>query len=266
MSALRSRGVSSIAFDLIYGLPFQTVESFGRTLDDVLALAPDRVALYSYAHVTWVAKQQRGFERKDLPPAEVKIRILLQAIRRFLAAGYRFIGLDHFAKPDDELSRAVVGRTLRRNFMGHTTQSGVDLLGFGPSAISELRGCYAQNQRELGSWQEAAESAGFATLRGHRLSRDDVERRWIIGRIMCLGELSASEYAAEFGRGFAEAYSSELASLDAAVGDGLVERAADGSLAMTPLGRLFVRNVAMAFDAYLPEQRRAGQKMFSKTV
>ena len=150
--------------------------------------------------------------------------------------------------------------------MGHTTQAGVDLLGFGPSAISELRGSYAQNQRDLGPWQEAAEASGLATMRGHRLSADDIERRWIIGRIMCLGELRADEYRAEFGRGLAEAYAPELARLDAAVGDGLVEREADGSLAMTPLGRLFVRNVAMVFDAYLPEQQRSGQKMFSKTV
>ena len=262
----RSAGFESVNFDLIYGLPYQTVESFDRTLDTVLELAPDRLALYSYAHVTWVAKQQRGFERKDLPPPEVKIRILLRAIRRFLEAGYRFIGLDHFARPEDELSQALADRTLRRNFMGHTTQAGVDLLGFGPSAISELRGSYAQNQRDLGPWQEAAETAGIATMRGHRLSPDDIERRWIIGRIMCLGELRADEYEACFGRELRRVYAPELARLEDAVRDGLVDREADGSLVMTPLGRLFVRNVAMAFDAYLPEQRRSGQQMFSKTV
>jgi oxygen-independent coproporphyrinogen-3 oxidase len=150
--------------------------------------------------------------------------------------------------------------------MGHTTQAGVDLLGFGPSAISELRGSYAQNQRDLGPWQEAAETAGIATMRGHRLSPDDIERRWIIGRIMCLGELRADEYEARFGRELRRVYAPELARLEDAVRDGLVDREADGSLVMTPLGRLFVRNVAMAFDAYLPEQRRSGQQMFSKTV
>ncbi len=150
--------------------------------------------------------------------------------------------------------------------MGHTTQAGVDLLGFGPSAISELRGSYAQNQRDLGPWHEAARSEGFATMRGHRLSSDDVERRWIIGRIMCLGELRGDEYQARFGRRLDEAYGPELARLEPAVRDGLVERHADGSLVMAPLGRLFVRNVAMVFDSYLPEQQRRGQKMFSKTV
>jgi oxygen-independent coproporphyrinogen-3 oxidase len=262
----RAAGFESVNFDLIYGLPYQSEESFDRTLDTVLEISPDRLALYSYAHVTWVAKQQRGFERKDLPPADVKIRIMLRAIRRFLEAGYRFIGLDHFAKPEDELSRALEARTLRRNFMGHTTQAGVDLLGFGPSAISELRGSYAQNQRELGAWERAVEAEGFATLRGHTLSQDDIERRWVIGRIMCLGELRAADFEAEFGRPFGEAYAPEIARLDAMVGDGLVIRADDGSLAMTPLGRLFVRNVAMAFDAYLPEQQKSGQPMFSKTV
>jgi oxygen-independent coproporphyrinogen-3 oxidase len=262
----RAAGFESVNFDLIYGLPYQTEETFARSLDTVLELDPDRLALYSYAHVTWIAKQQRGFERVDLPAPQTKLRIMLMAIRRFLDAGYVFIGLDHFAKPGDELSQALRDRTLRRNFMGHTTQAGVDLLGFGPSAISELRGSYAQNQRELAAWHEAVESAGLATLRGHALSQDDLERRWIIGRIMCLGELRAAEFEAEFGHRFAEAYAAELAGLEAPATDGLVERDTDGSLLVTPLGRLFVRNLAMVFDAYLPQQQRAGRPMFSKTV
>ena len=262
----RAAGFAGVNFDLIYGLPYQTEASFQRTLDRVLELAPDRLALYSYAHVTWVAKQQRGFERKDLPPPEVKIRILLSAIRRLLSAGYRFIGLDHFAKPDDELSLALDGRSLRRNFMGYTTQAGVDLIGFGPSAISELRGSYAQSHRELDTWHQTVAERGVATLRGHLLSQDDVERRWIISRIMCLGEVRAADYEAAFGRRFAAAYARELEALEPARRDGLIERAEDGSLAATPLGRLLVRNLAMAFDAYLPEQQRAGRPMFSRTV
>jgi oxygen-independent coproporphyrinogen-3 oxidase len=262
----RAAGFESVNFDLIYGLPYQTEKTFAHTVERVLELSPDRLALYSYAHVTWLAKQQRGFERKDLPSAEAKMRIFFLALRRFLAAGYRFIGLDHFAKPEDELSQALADRTLRRNFMGHTTQAGVDLLGFGPSAISELRGSYAQSQRDLAAWQEAVGNAGVATLRGHRLSRDDVERRFIIGRIMCLGELRAAEFEAEFGRPFAASYSREWTALEPLLADGLVARSQDGSLVVTPLGRLLVRNVAMAFDAYLPQQRDAGQPMFSKTV
>ena len=142
----------------------------------------------------------------------------------------------------------------------------MDLIGLGPSAISELRGSYAQSQRELPAWEEAVAQGGVATLRGHGLSPDDVERRWIINRIMCHGELRAGEYEAEFGRPLAPSFPAELARLDPLVEDGLLERDEDGSLRVTPLGRLFVRNAAMVFDAYLPEQQRAGGRMFSKTV
>jgi oxygen-independent coproporphyrinogen-3 oxidase len=264
--ASRRAGFGSVNFDLIYGLPYQTPESFAKTLEEVVAIAPDRIALYSYAHVTWVAKQQRGFERGDLPDSRTKLAILLLAIRRLLAAGYLYIGLDHFARPGDELARALADRTLRRNFMGYTTQAGVDLLGFGPSAISELCGSYAQSHRELEPWERALRAHGLATARGHRLSADDQERRWIIGRIMGHGALSAAEYAATFGRPLRSAYARELAHLEPAAADGLVEIASDGSLAVTPLGRLLVRNVAMAFDAYLPEQHRTGRPLFSKAV
>jgi oxygen-independent coproporphyrinogen-3 oxidase len=262
----RDAGFESVNFDLIYGLPYQSVQSFERTLDSVFAIGPDRIALYSYAHVTWLAKQQRGFERHDLPEPAVKLALMTTAIRRCLAQGYLFIGLDHFARPDDELARALADRTLRRNFMGHTTQAGVDLLGFGPSAISELRASYAQSLRDEPEWRAAVAQRGLATMRGHRLTRDDLERRWIIGRILCHGELRASEFREAFGRELAQAYAPELASLAPAEADGLLVRAADGSLVVTPAGRLLVRNLAMAFDAYLDAQRRSGQRMFSKTV
>jgi len=262
----RAAGFESVNFDLIYGLPYQTVESFSRTLDTLFEIGPDRIALYSYAHVTWKAKQQRGFERVDLPEPNVKLEIMLMAIRRFLAEGYLFIGLDHFARPDDELASALADRTLRRNFMGHTTQAGVDLLGFGPSGISELRRSFAQSHRGIPEWEAAVEAYGVATQRGYRLSHDDVERRWVIERIMCHGEVRAAEFEEAFGRAFEAAYADELASLAALEADGLVERAGDGSLTILPAGRLLVRNVAMAFDAYLAEQRSSGVRMFSKTV
>jgi oxygen-independent coproporphyrinogen-3 oxidase len=266
VASCRAAGFESVNLDLIYGLPYQTVESFNRTLDTLFEIAPDRIALYSYAHVTWVAKQQRGFERKDLPDASTKLAILLHAIGRFLDAGYRFIGLDHFALPGDELCQALANGSLRRNFMGHTTQAGVDLLGFGPSAISELRASYAQSQRDLSQWEEAVRERGVATMRGHRLGAEDRERRWIINRIICQGELRAEAFAADFGSDFAARYRRELAALEPLIEDGLVSRSADGSLAVTPLGRLLVRNVAMVFDAYLPEQQRTGRRIFSQTV
>ncbi len=266
VEASRAAGFSGVNFDLIYGLPYQTEESFARTLEQVLELAPDRIALYSYAHVTWLAKQQRGFERKDLPGPSTKLRIMLDAIESFLDAGYRFIGLDHFAKPEDELSEALVDRTLRRNFMGHTTQAGVDLIGFGPSAISELRASYAQSHRKLEDWQNAVREHGLATMRGHQLTRDDIERRWVIGRLMCHGELRADEFEAIFDHPFASRFARELQQLVPFAADGLVELVPDGSIVVAPLGRLLVRNIAMVFDAYLADQKKGAQPMFSKTV
>jgi len=262
----RAAGFSGVNFDLIYGLPYQTEESFSRTLEQVLELEPDRIALYSYAHVTWLAKQQRGFERKDLPGPSTKLRIMLEAIEHFLDAGYQFIGLDHFAKPEDELSEALADRTLRRNFMGHTTQAGVDLIGFGPSAISELRASYAQSHRKLDDWQDAVREHGLATMRGHHLTRDDIERRWVIGRLMCHGELRADEFEAVFDHPFASRFARELQQLEPFAADALVEQAVDGSLVVTPLGRLLVRNIAMVFDAYLADQKKGVQPMFSKTI
>jgi oxygen-independent coproporphyrinogen-3 oxidase len=150
--------------------------------------------------------------------------------------------------------------------MGHTTQAGVDMIGFGPSAISELRGSYAQSHRDLEAWGEAVEHQGVATMRGHLLSEDDVERRWVIGRIMCHGELRAAEYREQFGGDFAARYAQDLEALAPLEADGLVTKGADGSLVVTALGRLLVRNVAMHFDAYLPEQQKSGKPMFSKTV
>jgi len=262
----RSLGFESVNYDLIYGLPYQTEASFGRTLDEILDIRPDRIALYSYAHVTWVARQQRGFERKDLPDANTKARIMLMAIRRFLEAGFRHIGMDHFSLPDDELSVAVDDGTLRRNFMGYTTQEGVDVLAFGPSAISELSGAYAQSQRELQAWHDAVAHRGLATLRGHVLTDEDKRRSWVISRIMCHGRLASSDYTRRFGRSLTADYAAELRALEPLVEDELLEIDREGSLRVLPIGRLLVRNIAMVFDAYLPEQQRSAQPLFSKTV
>jgi oxygen-independent coproporphyrinogen-3 oxidase len=262
----RRAGFESVGFDLIYGLPHQSPESFAATLSEVVALAPDRVALYSYAHVTWVAKQQRGFERGDLPDPATKLRLLAGAIRRFLAAGYVYVGLDHFARPEDALAAALREGTLRRNFMGYTTRAGTDLVALGPSGISELRECYAQSQRELEPWEAALRAGRLATLRGHWLSEDDRDRGYAIAAIMCQGELAAAAFARDRGAELRARFPEELARLAPLADDGLVDLAADGSVRVTPLGRLFLRNVAMAFDAYLPTQERAGRPLFSQTV
>ena len=262
----RGSGFESVNLDLIYGLPFQRPDSFARTLDTVVDIRPERIALYSYAHVTWIAKQQRGFERKDLPEPAVKLRLMLQAIRRLLDAGYVYIGMDHFARPEDELAQALRNRSLRRNFMGYTTQAGTELIGFGPSAISELRDSYAQSQRDLRDWEKSVAERGFATMRGYSLSPEDQLRRWVIIRIMCHGELRAAEFRDAFGEDFDAHFSSELPRLEPMIEDELVIREGDGSIRLTALGRLLVRNVAGVFDAYLPEQQRQEGNLFSKTV
>jgi len=262
----RRAGFASVGFDLIYGLPFQSVASIERTLDHVAAIGPDRIALYGYAHVTWVAKQQRGFERHDLPSPGERLRIQLAAIRRLLAAGYEPVGMDHYARPDDELARAARARRLRRNFMGYTTRPGLDLLALGPSAISELATAFAQSQRELEPWQEAVRAGRLATLRGHALGEDDRVRQWVIAEILCHQGVSAAAFRERFGADFATRFAAERAALEPLADEGLVELEGDGGLRLTALGHLVARPVAMAFDAYLPGQRAAERPLFSQTV
>lgn len=262
---VRAAGFASVGFDLIYGLPFQSVASMERTLDQVVAIGPDRIALYGYAHVTWVAKQQRGFERHDLPEPRERLRIQLAAIRKLLAAGYEPVGMDHYARPDDELARAARGHRLRRNFMGYTTRPGLDLLALGPSAISELDTAFAQSHRELEAWQEAIRAGRLATLRGHALSEDDRVRKWVIGEIMCHQGVSAAGFLERFGESFAARFEAELRSLEPLADEGLVELDG-GGLRLTALGHLVARPVAMAFDAYLPRQQAAERPLFSQTV
>ncbi len=261
----RQAGISHVNFDLIYGLPFQTEASFRETIEEVLSAAPDRIALYGYAHVTWVAKQQRGFERIDLPDPALRLRIQLGAIRQLVEAGYEFIGMDHFAKPEDELSRALHAGTLRRNFMGYTTLDGVDTIAFGPSGISELPGAYVQARKDLGGWFERVETDQLATERGMQLSAQDEARRWIIRQIMCQARLAADEVEARFGGAFKEDYAEDLARLEPLAEDGIVELSASGDFEVTGTGRLFLRKVAMAFDAYLEPTSGAGDRVFSQT-
>jgi oxygen-independent coproporphyrinogen-3 oxidase len=260
----RGLGFGSVNFDLIYGLPFQTPESFATTLDAVIALAPDRIALYGYAHVTWVSKQQRGFERKDLPGPERKLAIFLEAIRRLGDAGYRFLGLDHFARPDDPLARAAEAGTLQRNFMGYTTRRAHDLVGFGPSAISELADAYAQSRREPEPWGEAVDDEGLATCRGWRLDADDLRRKWLIQSLMCRGEIDPAAYAAHFEEPLEARVPGLAARLAPFEADGLLV-ADGGAWRLTFLGRLFLRNIAMTFDAHL-EAPSAERPRYSRTV
>jgi oxygen-independent coproporphyrinogen-3 oxidase len=264
IQAGRRLGFDSINVDVIYGLPYQTAQSFGESVDQVIGLGPDRVAMFSYAHVPWLKKQQGSFV-KHLPEGMEKFRIFQTGLARFLAAGYLYIGLDHFARPSDELSLAQKNRTLHRNFQGYTTKAGADLYGMGVSAISGVRGAYAQNYRDLPSYQDAIAQRGLATMRGYRLSQDDVIRRAVINRLLCHTVIPKREVEKEFAISFDEYFSEETARLEEFVADGLVRASAD-EIRVTMLGQIFIRNVAMIFDAYLKEQTQESRPLFSKTL
>jgi oxygen-independent coproporphyrinogen III oxidase len=260
----RALGFDSVNVDLIYGLPFQTADRFRATVEQVLTLNPDRVAMFSYAHVPWLKKQQGSFAAK-LPEGMEKFRIFRAGLQTFLDAGYLYIGMDHFARPNDELAVAQRNRTLHRNFQGYTTKAGADLLGMGVSAISSIGSAYAQNQRQVPDYTAAIDRGGFATMRGYHLSQDDLLRRAVISRILCHTVLPKHEVEREFGIAFDEYFAPELAQLEPQSADGLVELSS-GEIRVTWLGRVFIRNVAMVFDAYLEKQQPDSRPLFSKTL
>src|SRR6202158_5172432 len=262
--AARELGFDSINVDLIYGLPYQTPERFAHTVDQILELAPDRVALFSYAHVPWLKKQQ-GLFAAHLPQGMQKFEIFRTGLLKFLEAGYWYIGMDHFAKPEDELAISQQKRTLHRNFQGYTTKAGADLYGMGVTAISGIQNAYAQNHRELAAWEKAVGERGIATMRGYRLSEDDRLRRAVISRLLCHTVVIKEEIAREFGVDFDRYFADELTRLEASREDGLVLLEPDESRA-TWLGRIFIRNLAMVFDPYLEKQQLAAKPLFSKTL
>ena len=262
--AARELGFDSINVDLIYGLPYQSPERFAHTVDQILELAPDRVALFSYAHVPWLKKQQGSFAA-HLPEGMQKFEIFRTGLSKFLEAGYLYIGMDHFAKPGDELAISQQKRTLHRNFQGYTTKAGADLYGMGVTAISGIQNAYAQNHRELAAWEKAVGEGGIATMRGYRLSQDDRLRRAVISRLLCHTVVIKDEIAREFGVDFDQYFAGELARLEPPSEDGLVLLEAD-QIRTTWLGRIFIRNLAMVFDPYLEKQQLAAKPLFSKTL
>jgi len=260
----RKLGFDSINVDLIYGLPLQTAERFAHTVEQVVALSPDRVAMFSYAHVPWLRKQQGALATR-LPEGMEKFHIFRAGLEHFLDAGYQYIGMDHFSRPSDELAVAQRNRTLHRNFQGYTTKAGADLYGMGVSAISGIGSCYAQNDRDVTPYRERIERRGIATMRGYRLTGDDLLRRTVISRILCHGVLNASEIEREFGIDFENTFAPEIARLAPFASDGLVDF--DGGVLSTSLlGRIFIRNIAMIFDPYLEKQKLDSRQLFSKTL
>jgi oxygen-independent coproporphyrinogen-3 oxidase len=263
----RGAGFDSINIDLIYGLPRQRLETFRATLDTVLDLRPNRIAVYSYAHVPWLRPHQKQIAATELPDAGLKLDLFGAAIERFLAGGYRAIGMDHFALPDDELAHASAAGTLHRNFMGYTTRPATDMVGVGVSAIGDVQGAFAQNYKKLTPYYEAIDRGAFPIERGYALSDDDLVRRYVITELMCNFRVNDAAVAARFGVGLTDYFGRELASLEAPggpVSDGfLVVR--PGGIDVTPEGRLFVRNICMTFDKYLPAHQ-SGRPVFSRTI
>jgi oxygen-independent coproporphyrinogen-3 oxidase len=258
----RQRGFQSINIDLIYGLPHQTEASFNKTVDKILELDPDRLAVYSYAHVPWM-KTHQDVISTYLPNEKEKFAIFLLALKRFSEAGYVYIGMDHFARPTDELSIARENRTLWRNFQGYTTKAGTDLFGLGMSAIGNIHGTFVQNQRELGPYQDSIQAGGAATVRGFKLSFDDKVRSCVIQSLMCHAVVIKAAIENEFGIIFDTYFSSALKALEPLEKDGLVQLS-KSEIRPTEIGRIFLRNLAMPFDAYLPKESE--KKVFSRTV
>ena len=264
IQAARALGFDSVNVDLIYGLPYQTAETFAHTADQILELTPDRVALFSYAHVPWLKKQQGSFAA-HLPEGMQKFEIFRTGLLKFLEAGYLYIGMDHFAKAGDELAVSQKKRTLHRNFQGYSTKAGADLYGMGITAISGIQNAYAQNYRDIPSWQKAVSERGLATMRGYHLSADDCIRRAVISRLLCHTVVLKDEISREFAIDFDDYFGPELRRLEGPREDGLVFLD-DNEIRTTWLGRIFIRNLAMVFDPYLEKQHLDAKPLFSKTL
>ena len=262
MDWMRELGFRSINLDLIYGLPHQT-ESFDETLDTVLAMQPDRLAMFSYAHVPWIKPAQKILEAKVLPTPETKLQVLKLVIEKLTAEGrYVYIGMDHFARPDDELAIAQRNKKLQRNFQGYSTRSGSDIYAFGMSSISQIPDAYWQNEKDLPKYRDAIGAGRSPWQRAYFLTDEDKIRRETIMRVMCDLSLDYSAMSQKLGIDFESHFAPELASLEPFRQDGLVQRM-PGGLHITDSGRLFLRNIAMCFDNTLAP---AGEQRHSKTI
>ncbi|MFZ6734856.1 oxygen-independent coproporphyrinogen III oxidase [Undibacterium sp. Ji42W] len=256
MADSRACGFESINFDLIYGLPKQDLESFSQTLDQVIALSPARIALYNYAHLPTRFKPQRRIADADLPSAEQRLQIFLMSIRRLLAEGYVYIGLDHFAKPDDSLAMATLDGSLHRNFQGYTTRSDCDLIALGLSAIGKVGASYGQNLRTLDEYYASLDQSILPVEKGYHLNVDDILRRQVIMSLMCSNTLIFNCLEIQYGISFPDYFSDELQRLQGYAKEGIV-LVDDSSISIPPKGRLFVRALAMVFDRYLSQQSGA---------
>jgi len=263
MEAARAHGFKSINTDLIYGLPFQSVDSFARTLDRVIAFGPDRLSIFNYAHLPHLFKPQRRIDEADLPVPAEKLEILQLTIERLTGAGYVYIGMDHFARPDDELARAQQEGRLYRNFQGYSTHAGCDLVAMGITSISSVGNSYSQNVKTLDAYHERIDSGRLPVYRGVALGADDVLRRNVITDLICHFFLDIGALEKKYRISFGDYFSAECAQLQAMQADGLLTFD-EQAITVLPAGRLLIRNICMVFDSYLRDRQE--KKSFSRVI
>jgi oxygen-independent coproporphyrinogen III oxidase len=260
----RHAGIQSTNLDLIYGLPFQSPEGFSRTLETVVSARPERLAVYSYAHLPQMFKAQRRIKEATLPSAEDKLALLGLAIEKLSEAGYVYIGMDHFALPGDELVVAQKKGDLQRNFQGYSTRADCDMIGLGMSSIGKIADTYSQNVKDMIGYNAALDAGRIPVVRGIKLTEDDRLRRRVIEQIMCHGELVFDNFARHTALDFHRYFETAAARLETLATDGLIELD-ENRLIVTPAGRLLLRVVAMTFDAYIPQAVGAGER-FSRVI
>lgn len=260
---VRELGFSSVNLDLMYGLPFQTLETFEVTLDKTIDISPDRIAVFNYAHVPWVKKHMALIHPEDLPAPEVKLQILKLTIEKLTKAGYVFIGMDHFAKPDDELAVALREKKLYRNFQGYSTHAGTDLYAMGITGISQLQNVYAQNYKTEKEYFDSINNEALPIARGYRLTDDDILRREVITNLMCNFELDFRQIEEKYKINFKEYFAWGLSNLPEMEKDELVS-IKNNKIEVTPMGKLLIRNIAMNFDGYIEHKEDTAK--YSRTV
>jgi oxygen-independent coproporphyrinogen-3 oxidase len=261
--AARANGFKSVSIDLIYGLPKQTLEGFGVTLDRVISANPDRLSIYNYAHMPTMFKPQRRIHEEDLPAPSVKLDILSMAVDKLTKAGYVYIGMDHFAKPDDELAVAQRQGRLHRNFQGYSTHSDCDLVALGLSAIGKIGPTYSQNYRELEDYYDALDRDVLPIMRGLELNADDLVRRAIIQALMCHFEISKESFEIAYLVDFDSYFATEMEELREYEREGLLQITPQ-TISVTPKGRMLIRNICMVFDKYL--RTRQAHATYSKVI
>ncbi len=263
IDACRENDAHSVSIDLIYGLPLQTVEGFAKTLQTAIEMNPDRMSVFNYAHLPHLFKPQRRINAEQLPSPEDKLEILQQSIETLTSAGYEYIGMDHFAKPDDELAIAQAEGSLHRNFQGYTTHAECDLIAMGVSSISSIHNSYSQNEKDLDGYYAAIKAGKLPIIRGLSLTDDDILRREIIQQLSCHFKLDFKKIEEQFNIHFNDYFATELEDLLPMQADDLLALS-ENNIQVTPRGRMLIRNICMVFDLHLRQQK--GKQSFSRVI